>query len=256
MLKFDEISYKSNVSRFFNKTSFEYDKSTEWKEDKFIYESFNVNPNNAPMTIIDIATGTGLCGQYFKKNGNIVYGVDLAMDMLVKARDRIDFPILADAHNLPFDGKFFDLAIMRQCLHYLDIEISLNEAYRIIKDDGILISACAYWPNLATEKMWQDFKGKTQPLRNKVITENFLLIEMRKAGFFVTKKIFNKVKIKNTHILSKDNTYEIPIGGWEKYMMNFVKEMKDTSPEMNPEINNGVFSYTQHWITIHAKKIL
>jgi ubiquinone/menaquinone biosynthesis C-methylase UbiE len=246
--------YIYRVSEHFNNLSAKYDTSTEWRMSKEILNSLlpKINPYN--KRVLDIATGTGICGAHFVKNGYNVFGIDISESMLKIASKKISKVILSDVHSLPFIKSYFDVAVMRQCLHYLHTTIALSEAHRVLKKNGILIIAGAYWPNPETIEYWEEFKSITQPLRNKIITEPFLMKQLQISHFNIEKVFYSEIEIRNVHLSSIENTWKKPKEGWKDYLYNFTEKMKIISPEMYAEFDGKIFSYKQYWITIHAKK--
>lgn len=62
---------------------------------------------------------------------------------LLKAYSCLNEPvnfICCDAEFLPLQSKFFQIVHMQSCLdHFLSPELALNEAYRVLKNNGLLI---------------------------------------------------------------------------------------------------------------------
>ena len=124
------------------KRSTKYDK-TSWVNDNNLLSNFlNIvlsYPKN--ISILDAASGTGVCAKFLFKNGykNITC-VDSSADML-KHNDINVIKKVESIENITFLDKSFDIIICRNALHYINIDKTLSEFNRLIKNNGkILIS--------------------------------------------------------------------------------------------------------------------
>jgi demethylmenaquinone methyltransferase/2-methoxy-6-polyprenyl-1,4-benzoquinol methylase len=96
--------------------------------------------------ILDIATGTGKQAFAFAKNGYDVIGIDLSEDMLKIANKKnkyknVRFEV-ADATNMPFENKYFDVSCVSFALHDMPLSIRekvLQEMVRVSKPKGIMV---------------------------------------------------------------------------------------------------------------------
>lgn len=92
--------------------------------------------------ILDIGCASGYYPLYYSEKCKKIFGVDPNENLIKKAKldyPEIDFRIGA-AENLPFKDKTFDLVIIGDVLEHVDDENkSLNEIYRVMKKEGILI---------------------------------------------------------------------------------------------------------------------
>lgn len=96
--------------------------------------------------ILDVATGTGEQAFAFAKKGYDVIGIDLSEDMLKVANkknkyENVKFEV-ADATNIPFEDKHFDIACVSFGLHDMPLSIRekvLKEMVRVSKPKGVII---------------------------------------------------------------------------------------------------------------------
>ncbi len=96
--------------------------------------------------ILDIATGTGKQAFAFAKKGYDVIGIDLSEDMLKVANKKnkyknVRFEV-ADATNIPFEDKYFDVSCVFFALHDMPLTIRekvLQEMVRVTKPKGIIV---------------------------------------------------------------------------------------------------------------------
>ncbi|GFO97259.1 methylase [groundwater metagenome] len=96
--------------------------------------------------ILDVATGTGKQAFAFAKKGYDVIGIDLSEDMLKVANkknkyENVKFEI-ADATNIPFEDRHFDVSCVSVALHDMPLNIRekvLKEMARVTKPKGIIV---------------------------------------------------------------------------------------------------------------------
>lgn len=96
--------------------------------------------------ILDVATGTGKLAFAFAKRGYDVTGIDLSEAMLKVASKKNKYEnakfALADATNLPFKDKCFDVSCVSFALHDMPLIIRekvLKEMVRVTKPNGITV---------------------------------------------------------------------------------------------------------------------
>jgi len=105
-------------------------------------------PGDSPLSILDIATGTGdQLFTFLKKRNNIwqAVGIDLAENMLELAKkksEKYSFPVTflcADALNLPFQNNSFDcITLSFGIRNMLSPEKALSEIHRVLKPHGFV----------------------------------------------------------------------------------------------------------------------
>ena len=129
-----------------NKKLYETDNYTRFQE---IY-SFIVKESGSQKKICDLGCGDGSLGELLVKNNNSVYGVELVKSQMDIAKEKGVDVCAADLNKerLVFDDNIFDVVIATEVIeHLLNPDNLLQEAYRILKDDGIFIITT---PNLAS----------------------------------------------------------------------------------------------------------
>ena len=117
--------------------------------------------------ILDVGCGGGFTSKLYIKEGNRVIGVDIFTDVLKEAREVLYGVILQDIEKeWGIRSKTFDVVIMNVILeHIYRTDFVIREAYRVLKDDGVLLVAV---PNIAF-------------LNNRIL----LLFGRRCAGFLL-----------------------------------------------------------------------
>ena len=101
----------------------------------------------APLRVLNIATGMGALAFSLARAGHDVTGVDLDREMLVRAARKLSAGLAlgfrhCDATKLPFEGQSFDAATVSFAMHDVPHAIALRilrEAKRILRPQGCLL---------------------------------------------------------------------------------------------------------------------
>ena len=91
--------------------------------------------------ILDIGCNDGFVSQFLKREGNTVVGIEVNQELASIARERIEEVIIQDVEE-PWQvgNEVFDIIHMGYLLeHVFDYDFILNEAYRVLKRDGVLV---------------------------------------------------------------------------------------------------------------------
>jgi len=147
-----DLGKKDQVKKMFNKIAKRYDllNHTLSLGMDYIWRKKAINKiTNNPKHILDIATGTAdfalSAAKYTKAN---IIGIDISDKMIAignnkitkrKLNERIKLSI-ADSEELPFDDARFDaITAGFGVRNFENLEKGLNEIYRVIKKDGIVV---------------------------------------------------------------------------------------------------------------------
>jgi len=98
-------------------------------------------------SLLDLGTGTGRMLELFGPQIERGLGLDLSLDMLLLARDRLERAGLkncsvrqGDIYDLPLANDSFDVVILHQVLHFLDDGArAVHEAARVLRPGGRLL---------------------------------------------------------------------------------------------------------------------
>jgi ubiquinone/menaquinone biosynthesis C-methylase UbiE/DNA-binding transcriptional ArsR family regulator len=98
-------------------------------------------------SLLDLGTGTGRMLEMFGPEIDRGLGLDLSLDMLLLARDRLERAGLrncsvrqGDLYDLPLANDTFDVVILHQVLHFLDDGArAIKEAARVLRPGGRLL---------------------------------------------------------------------------------------------------------------------
>lgn len=230
-----------------------YDESGTWVNNNIILSSIvDCLPmsSNEILNIVDLGAGTGAVAKYIFKQypyRKTVTAVDICPEMLSKIIEPEIKKYVASLEALPFENNTFDIALSRQCLHYIkDIGRAINEIKRIIKKDGELILLQIVPIESETKDYWSQITQFRQPLRKHYFSENDWLNIFIREGF-------NPVLIKRfSHqgsILKWAKKYNIS----DKNLINKYKKMLINAPKQFIEEyhvlpNKDDVKYDSFWI--------
>lgn len=115
--------------------------------DRWLEEFRQYLPQDRPLQILDVGTGSGYFAILLSKEGYSVTGIDLTKAMLEEAKQTSsDFHVSPefmemDAQSTTFDDDTFDAIVTRNLTWTLpDPEAAYTEWFRILKKDGILLN--------------------------------------------------------------------------------------------------------------------
>jgi ubiquinone/menaquinone biosynthesis C-methylase UbiE len=104
---------------------------------------------------VDLGCGSGsFTRRFFNKEGINCFGVDIALQAIQRARSNDDgiYYFVSDISQAGIKSESMDLIIFSGVLHhFLDMTACLNEAYRILKKGGTVLS---YDPHINNPCMW------------------------------------------------------------------------------------------------------
>ncbi len=188
-----EISFFNNFAQ--NK---DYDSLTEYGY-RSIIKAFHKLLEEKSLNIhtaVDFGCGTGSFTRRFLKNSPIKsYGVDIAFDAIQRAQSKNDNThyFVSDISNVGIKNESMDLVIFSAVLHHFpNISPCLDEAYRILKKGGILLS---FDPHLHNPFMWLYRNPNSIFYSNVGITANERLLSKDEMREVLKKTRFSDIKI-------------------------------------------------------------
>ncbi len=146
--------------------------------------------------MLDIATGGGHTALKFAPLVKRVVATDLTPQMLAKAQEfiasqgvrNIEFKP-ADAENLPFEAKTFDLVTCRIAPHHFpDVPQFIRESCRVLQPGGILLVQDHVLPEDAESARYIDnFERLRDPSHNRAYSQAEWIGLFEAAGLSVTR---------------------------------------------------------------------
>ena len=117
------------------------------KHERWLREFNRYIPEDRPLRVLDLGTGTGFFAFVFAAEGHEATGIDLTPDMIDRARRtaeilglNADFAVM-DAEEPDFAPESFDVLVTRNLTWTLPhIEKAYREWYRLLKPGGVLIN--------------------------------------------------------------------------------------------------------------------
>ncbi len=98
--------------------------------------------------LLDMGCGTGNYTAAMARHAGSVFGIDLSIGMIRRAKGKVDgLPLIrGDVVRLPLSSESFDGVFAVQVLHHIKKkEAFLAEAYRVLRDEGhIAIGTCSH----------------------------------------------------------------------------------------------------------------
>lgn len=118
--------------------------------------------------LLDAGCGTGLSCYLLSENDNIkeIHGIDLQKVIIEEARNNVHNEKVTFhegfVEELPFTDCYFDTVILGETLeHVYDVDKTLSEAHRVLRNQGKIIITCPY-------------KGAKSELHVRSITKKFI----------------------------------------------------------------------------------
>lgn len=248
------VDYPSHTRAHFDELAWRYDMSTEWRQHPPLLQSLRVDLQGEKQRVLDVCCGTGLAGAWFAEQGHTVVGIDLAPAMLQRAGARLSLTVLGSAVRLPFIDEHFQLALLRQCLHYVDAARVLSDCHRVLDASGRIVLSATVAPDASSLDFFRDFKSATQPLRLRVYTPEDLDELLRGAGFRVSKRTDLSIR-RNLAIDDVRRYAPEPPGGWAACFTNMALLGRSIVPSLDFTFDGVALGYDQPWCTLIGEKM-
>ena len=128
-----------NARQTFAKRASGYDAETGWVTNLELLEPLvpfrREFAANVSGRFLDICTGTGQVASLARSRDWNVVAVDQSKEMLENTDMGSILAVQADAENLPFLEKSFDVCAMRQALHYFNPEVMIRQMIQISRSE-------------------------------------------------------------------------------------------------------------------------
>ena len=166
----------------------QYDKASWVKDTDFIDAFLGMLKHVNYNTILEVGVGTGAMAKQVADRIGPLTGIDISQEMINHIDHPGVTPMIANAHDLPFDDASFELIYMRNVIHYIDNPIlAFSEIHRCMKKSGTFLFSQVIPPDDSISKEYDWLVGrdihyptKSEILRlfsifNGVLTNDFVL---------------------------------------------------------------------------------
>ena len=146
----DAIKHK--ITRYWSRRadSFQTQRLREFQDKKharWLRELYRYIPDDRPLRILDIGTGTGFFAFILAAEGHETVGIDLTPAMIQKAKESADILglnasfFLMDAEHPELEPESFDVLVTRNLTWTLPhLDRAYREWYRLLRPGGVLIN--------------------------------------------------------------------------------------------------------------------
>lgn len=202
------------------------------------------------MRILDLGTGSGYLSFPIAKNnpGCDVIGLDIVNAALEANRTRADVKgiknlsfVSYDGIDFPFEYDTFDLVVTRYALHHFpDIEHSVGEVSRVLKNGGIFFISDPCPNECDSKRFVDDYMRLKKDGHIKFYTKDEWIDICSRQGFIVVDSFDSSIRFPK----KKDTAY-----GYEEVLRKHDKDVidsydlveTDTELYLTEQVNNIVF---------------
>ena len=177
-----------NARKFFNsKTASSYDsivRLTTFGQD-YLWKNHLSSIIDKRENILDLACGTGILSSILSKSDKKqVLGLDLAFDYLkiAKKKRRHEFFINGNAEILPYKSDSFDTIISSYLAKYVNIRKLIEECWRVLKHNGIIVFHDFTYPqNAIVRSLWDAYFVVLQIIGNFIGSWEIVFRDLNKV---------------------------------------------------------------------------
>jgi len=147
--------------------------NTNWvKNENFIDAFLDMISNKLYSNILEVGIGTGAVAKIMSEKKGPLIGIDISKEMIGQINHNKITPIVANAHDLPFEENSFDLIYMRNVIHYLDNPKKVfSEIHRCLKSGGTYLFSQVVPPDdtISSEYDWLVGREIHYPTKNEIL---------------------------------------------------------------------------------------
>jgi ubiquinone/menaquinone biosynthesis C-methylase UbiE len=181
-----------DVRDSFRDVAINYTRSTFHTSSDRLQEVIDLARPKRGDLVLDVATGTGNTAFVLAPFVRRVVGLDLTREMLNQARriaaerklHNTDW-VIGDACMLPFEDATFDIYVVRAAPHHFaDVDVFLDEAFRVLKPDrDAVFIDCA--PPMPARDVLHQVEVRRDPSHVRSLTVEEWVRRLARAGFEV-----------------------------------------------------------------------
>ena len=170
---------KNYSESYWSKRAKKYDETSWVKNESFIENFLDMISDKSFSNILEVGIGTGAVANIMTSRKGALTGIDISKEMIDQIKNDKITPIVANAHDLPFEENTFELIYMRNVIHYLEKpEKVFSEIHRCLKPGGTYLFSQVVPPNdnISSEYDWLIGRNIHYPTKNEIL-ELFLLFK-------------------------------------------------------------------------------
>ena len=266
-------------------------------EEKYSYEDMTERPfykkisektlpNNINIrALIDFATGAGsMIDAAIKKFGKLrnIFGIDLDPKAIKSCEEKFSEDgvklVIGNIQETPFSDKSADCITCANAIHLTNIRDTLKEAYRVLREGGVLAINSAYigdvmYPTEESAKLWGEIaikafksavsegygdalKSARKDRRNKQITQTGLqdyLEALKDTGFQKIEYFFTVAKMNIDDMLAILNYDEFAQGALPGIPVGIAKRLlSQAARDIFSSLENKYIERT--WVIFNCQK--
>lgn len=231
------------------------------KQDYLDYTLSNITPNKQD-TILEVASGTCICGRFFAPFVQAVVCLDATISMLQTGKQEADkkhldnmFFVKGYAEELPFLDNSFDIVFSRLAFHHFtNIQNAFSEMVRVLKPNGKLIMIDME----ATHEPLRTIQDKIETLRDSSHVKNLSKSEMKelftKNGLSIEKCEKTEIKQNLVDWLNLTNTPKVSKEKITALMQEDINGKMKTG--FYPFISDKGICFNQRWTFTLGRKLI
>ena len=163
---------KGFSENYWAKRAKQYNKTNWVKNEDFMDTFLGMLPDKKYDPILEVGIGTGAVAEKVCEKIGPLTGVDISKEMISQIDHSEITPILANAHDLPFEDAYFSLILMRNVIHYLDDpKLAFSEIYRCLMPDGYFLFSQVVPPDdsISEEYDWLVGRNIHYPTQGEIV---------------------------------------------------------------------------------------
>lgn len=237
---------KSEIKDQFTDRWQKFDVAANWvAHEKLLDAHFEMADPKPSDTILEACCGTGQVGKKLAQSNAKVFGFDLSLSMLKKARERLFACANGDAESFPFSDNKFEIVIGRQAFHFLKLDNVVKEMARVVKKNGrVVISQIVPFDKKGSvcSECLEKMHRRKQPQLIYFHHEEDLINALKKAGL-------KDIKVREILIDEEINTW-LTDTSFSPQDIKEIKELIVNAPEEYKKLHNVRVSETEIWDTM------